>query len=283
MTGLAHRGWTLADYGHHIVHPLREAGYWSALIGEQHLSADPGRHRLRPRRRDRHHPGRTRSRRRRGSCSAAGRRSRSSCRSASSRPTATTSSRPRCATRCTARRPRTCPTRPRRAPTWPPFKASARSLDQGVGAVLHALDEPGLADDTLVILTTDHGLPFPGAKATLTDRGLGVMLIMRGPGRLSRRPRHRRAGLAGRPLPDAAASSPGAPLPDGLHGQLAAAARPPARSARSATSCSPSSPSTPPTSRSARSAPSATSTSAASATASSRCSRTSTTRRPRTC
>ena len=62
------------------------------------------------------------------------------------------------------------------------FKASARSLDQGVGAVLHGLDEAGLADDTLVVLTTDHGLPFPGAKGTLSDRGLGVMLIIRGPG-----------------------------------------------------------------------------------------------------
>ena len=62
------------------------------------------------------------------------------------------------------------------------FKQSARALDHGVGAVLSALDEMDLADDTLVILTTDHGLPFPGGKATLTDRGIGVLLIMRGPG-----------------------------------------------------------------------------------------------------
>ena len=55
-------------------------------------------------------------------------------------------------------------------------------LDHGVGAVLGALDEQGLADNTLVVFTTDHGLPFPGAKATLSDRGIGVLLIMRGPG-----------------------------------------------------------------------------------------------------
>src|SRR3954465_15718041 len=41
MTGLAHRGWQLNDYNQHIVHTLRGAGYWSGLIGEQHLSVDP--------------------------------------------------------------------------------------------------------------------------------------------------------------------------------------------------------------------------------------------------
>jgi arylsulfatase A-like enzyme len=65
------------------------------------------------------------------------------------------------------------------------FKASARSLDHGVGAVLDALDRNELEDDTLVIFTTDHGLAFPGAKATLTDRGLGVLLIIAGPGGFS--------------------------------------------------------------------------------------------------
>jgi N-sulfoglucosamine sulfohydrolase len=33
-----------------------------------------------------------------------------------------------------------------------------------------------------VVCTTDHGLALPGAMATLTDRGTGVMLILRGPG-----------------------------------------------------------------------------------------------------
>ena len=62
------------------------------------------------------------------------------------------------------------------------FKASARSLDQGIGAVLHALHDLDLTDNTLVICTTDHGVAFPNAKATLYDRGTGVMMLARGPG-----------------------------------------------------------------------------------------------------
>jgi arylsulfatase A-like enzyme len=61
------------------------------------------------------------------------------------------------------------------------FKASARSLDQGVGRVLNALHAAGMVDNTLIVFTTDHGLAFPGAKGTLYDRGTGAMLIMRGP------------------------------------------------------------------------------------------------------
>jgi len=41
LLGLAHRGWSLSDYGQHLIHPLREAGYRSTLIGEQHISEDP--------------------------------------------------------------------------------------------------------------------------------------------------------------------------------------------------------------------------------------------------
>jgi arylsulfatase A-like enzyme len=62
------------------------------------------------------------------------------------------------------------------------FTASARVLDQAMGTVFAALEENGLADDTLVICTTDHGIAFPRMKCHLNDHGTGVMLIMRGPG-----------------------------------------------------------------------------------------------------
>src|SRR3954451_18324774 len=62
------------------------------------------------------------------------------------------------------------------------FKASARSLDQGIGAVLNGLHDFGLTERTVIVCTTDHGVAFPNAKATLFDRGTGVMLLMRGPG-----------------------------------------------------------------------------------------------------
>lgn len=62
---------------------------------------------------------------------------------------------------------------------------SARTLDKKMGVVFDALEENGLADNTLVICTTDHGLAFPRMKCHLTDHGIGVMLIMRGPGGFS--------------------------------------------------------------------------------------------------
>jgi N-sulfoglucosamine sulfohydrolase len=58
-------------------------------------------------------------------------------------------------------------------------------MDEGVGLVLKALESSGLADSTLVISTTDHGIAFPAMKCNLTDHGMGVSLIMRGPGGFS--------------------------------------------------------------------------------------------------
>lgn len=65
------------------------------------------------------------------------------------------------------------------------FKASARVLDESMGAVLDALAASGQADNTLVIVTTDHGIAFPRMKCNLSQHGMGVMLMMRGPGGFS--------------------------------------------------------------------------------------------------
>ena len=65
------------------------------------------------------------------------------------------------------------------------FCTMARKLDEGVGMVLDALEESGLAENTLVLYTTDHGVAFPGCKGTLTDHGMGVAFILRGPASLA--------------------------------------------------------------------------------------------------
>ena len=58
---------------------------------------------------------------------------------------------------------------------------SLRHVDSAIDEVLEALVTAGYGDDTLVIFTTDHGLPLPNAKCNLDDAGTGVALIMSGP------------------------------------------------------------------------------------------------------
>jgi N-sulfoglucosamine sulfohydrolase len=180
MLGLAHRGWSLDDYEQHIVHTLREIGYHSTLVGEQHVSKEPGEIgydevvKIATSRATDVAPVTIDLLRR------AGRRPfflsvgffethREFFPAADGEE------------RWVAPPP-DVPDTPEIRRDMAAFNASARSLDAGIGAVLDELEALGLADDTLVICTTDHGMPFPGAKATLTDRGIGVFLIMRGPG-----------------------------------------------------------------------------------------------------
>jgi arylsulfatase A-like enzyme len=181
MIGLAHRGFALNDYGQHILHTLRRAGYHSELIGEQHIADDDqtiGYDRV-------HELERTnvdlvappaveflRANPPEPFFVSVGffETHRSFFDPSSVRDT------------LYSRPPANLPDLPQVREDMAAFKASARSLDDGVGRVLNALRSHGLDERTLVVLTTDHGLAFPGSKATLYDRGIGVMLILRGPG-----------------------------------------------------------------------------------------------------
>ena len=62
------------------------------------------------------------------------------------------------------------------------FHGRVRGFDDGVALVLAALEARGLDGDTIVILTTDHGVAFPRAKGTLYDAGLETGLVVRWPG-----------------------------------------------------------------------------------------------------
>ena len=184
MLGLAHRGFSLHDNTQHLLFTLRKEGYRSALIGEEHLSKDRNAigydrvlaiegfqsHIVAPAairmltdglqqpfflsvgffetHREFMKPG---------------------------SPGDAKYSLP----------PAPLPDTPETRRDMAAFKASAWDLDVGVGAVLDALDASGLGENTLVICTTDHGIAFPRMKGYLTDHGIGVMLIMRGPGGFS--------------------------------------------------------------------------------------------------
>ncbi|MBD3374592.1 sulfatase-like hydrolase/transferase [candidate division KSB1 bacterium] len=58
------------------------------------------------------------------------------------------------------------------------FQATIKYFDEQVGEILDALDASDAADNTLVIMTSDHGIPYPGAKWSVRKAGTEVPLIM---------------------------------------------------------------------------------------------------------
>jgi N-sulfoglucosamine sulfohydrolase len=182
MIGLAHLGFGLSDYGQHIVHTLRqEAGYTSTLVGVQHVSSDPaniGYDEVIP----------TNGFLTEHVAPAAVAFLRNAPKVPFFLSVGFAETHRVFRSPGPAEDPRYClpphplPDTPGTRQDMAAYKASARALDEAVGTVLQALGESGLADNTLVICTTDHGIAFPGMKCNLTDHGIGVMLIMRGPG-----------------------------------------------------------------------------------------------------
>jgi N-sulfoglucosamine sulfohydrolase len=184
MLGLAHRGFVLKNYSDHMLHTLRAAGYYSALVGLQHIANDPkviGYDQVVVR------PGNRVEDVAPAAAEFLGRLRGTpffldvgffETHRAFRQPSAREDQR-------FCQPPAPIPDTPQTRQDIAAFKASARVMDEGVGVVLQALESNGLAANTLVISTTDHGIAFPAMKCNLTDHGTGVSLILRGTGAFS--------------------------------------------------------------------------------------------------
>jgi arylsulfatase A-like enzyme len=195
MLGLAHRGFRLNDYSHHLIHTLHDAGYASALAGMQHLTAndvpgsadldaigyqrvlttDPHFHKPTDAAIDFLHEDHDRPfflsvgyfAPHRGSVKH--------------RPEQSFPSLGPTLDERYVSPPAPLPDTPQTRRDMAEYASSMHSTDLCMGRVLEALDRTGLAENTLVLATTDHGIAFPGMKCRLTDHGTGVMMILRGP------------------------------------------------------------------------------------------------------
>nr|KAG5687627.1 hypothetical protein BaRGS_020028 [Batillaria attramentaria] len=54
-------------------------------------------------------------------------------------------------------------------------------MDQGLGLFMRELDAAGFLDNTLVLYTSDNGIPFPNAKTTLYEPGMGEPMMISNP------------------------------------------------------------------------------------------------------
>lgn len=186
MLGLAHRGFDLNDPKKHIVHTLTNAGYECVLGGVQHVR-DPKEHNLTAKQ-----IGYQRSLDRVNNDAAfVAKSTLSFLREKHERPfflsmgtfethrkfpAASLSNDPKY-----LRPPCILPDTPETRQDWADYCTMANQLDEAYGRVLGELKATGLDQNTIVLITTDHGVAFPLMKCNLTDHGTGVLLMIRGP------------------------------------------------------------------------------------------------------
>ena len=61
------------------------------------------------------------------------------------------------------------------------YLVEIETFDQQVARAIKTLEDAGQLDNTIVVITSDHGMPFPRAKASLYDTGSRVPLAIRWP------------------------------------------------------------------------------------------------------
>ena len=100
---------------------------------------------------------------------------------------------------------------------WYAYQRSVEIVDRRVGAILDQLEEEGVLDSTLVIFFGDHGRAMPWGKQWLNVEGLGVPLLMRGPGIEKGSVEKRLVSLID--LAPSALEIAGLPIPDWMEGR----------------------------------------------------------------
>jgi N-sulfoglucosamine sulfohydrolase len=193
MTGLAHRGFRLESYSHHLVSALSGSGVETVLCGVQHVApvkADIGYERILddpadyftqedvlPAQWDRNNTGRVieflKEKHSRPFFLSFGLLS-------THRPFPT--GEPPVPPRSYPRPPSVVPDTPATRLDMERFTESLETVDKNIGRVIEAIESSGLWEETAILLTTDHGPAFPGMKGTLFDGGIGVALVLRIPG-----------------------------------------------------------------------------------------------------
>jgi len=196
MLGLAHLGFSLPDYGQHLVQHLNRCGYQTVLCGIQHEAVDAAAIGYRTVLGEFSHRGKS------GGAGAAetdltnAQEAARYLHSVRKGPVflsygmfSTHRRFPQIDEPTPGQRiqpPSGLPDHPAVRADFAAYLRSAAVADRCFGIVMEALQDSAIRDRTLIIFTTDHGIPFPGMKCTLFDGGIGVSLLMDFPGNPSR-------------------------------------------------------------------------------------------------
>lgn len=62
-------------------------------------------------------------------------------------------------------------------------------FDRQLGEIINVLRISGQLENTMVVITSDNGMPFPRAKATMYDSGTKIPLIMSWKGKINPDPK----------------------------------------------------------------------------------------------